>query len=616
MRYIDRVGNSLDLKSLNVSELEILATEIREFIINSVFKTGGHLGSSLGTVELTLALHKVFDLPKDKLVWDIGHQSYSHKILTGRKNKFNTLRKKDGISGFSAPFESEYDLFIGGHSSTSISAGFGLKRGMEMQGDNGHVISIIGDASIAAGMSLEAINHIGSTKSKMIVILNDNEMSISKPQGALSKYLVKIKSSTPFSYIKELLRENVSNKIPNSLNFLLEKADSLTRITKEANVFESLGFSYIGVLDGHDLESLVNVLENIKNYDSYKPILLHVITKKGKGYEKAENATDCLHGVEGDVQVTSEPQGDIANTAIFVNSLIENAKNDKKIIAITAAMPTGTGLNKFEEVFPDRFFDVGIAEQHAVTFGAGLAKSGMKPFVAIYSTFMQRAYDQVVHDVAISSLPVRFIMDRAGFVGADGATHHGLLDYCMFLPLPNIVFMSPSCKEDIPKMIDLMVGINDKPSFIRFSKAKHINNVSLDKPLILGKGLMVKKGKDIAVLSIGEILQDVIEASELLEKEGISISIADAKFARPVDEELIISLAKNHKTLIVVEEGFGKAFMEVVFSVLCKHNLLNEIKLQSISVPSFFIEQSEIKDQKSLAKIGFTDIYNFIKIHI
>lgn len=617
MRYIDRLGKSLDIKSLSIGELEILSSEIREFIIDSVFKTGGHLGSSLGTVELTLALHKVFDLPKDKLVWDIGHQSYVHKILSGRKDKFNTLRKKDGISGFSAPFESEYDLFIGGHSSTSISSGFGLKKGLEMQGDFSHVISIIGDSSIAAGMSLEAINHIGSTKSKMIVILNDNEMSISKPQGALSKYLVKIKSSTPFSYVKELLRENVADKIPKSLSFLVEKADSLTRITKEANVFETLGFSYIGVLDGHDLESLVSVLENIKHHDSHKPILLHIITKKGKGYEKAENATDCLHGVEGsEIKKQEDPQGDIANTAIFAQSLIKNAEKDQSIVAITAAMPTGTGLNKFEEVFPDRFFDVGIAEQHAVTFGAGLAKSGMKPFVAIYSTFMQRAYDQVVHDVVLSSLPVRFVMDRAGFVGADGATHHGLLDYTMFLPLPNIVFMSPSCKEDIPKMIDLMSNINDKPSFIRFSKAKHLSNPELDKPIILGKGLMVKQGKDIAVLSIGEILQEVIKASNMLEKEGISISIADAKFANPIDEALIVSLAKNHKQLIVIEEGYGKAFMNIVFSVLSKHNLLNKISLQSISIPDILIEQAEIKEQKQIAQIDATGLYNFIKAYI
>ncbi len=615
MRYIDRIGKSLDLKSLKIDELKILSSEIREFIVDSVFQTGGHLGSSLGTVELTLALHRVFNLPKDKLVWDIGHQSYTHKILSGRKDNFNTLRKKNGISGFSAPFESEYDNFIGGHSSTSISAGFGLKKGFEMQGDKSKVISIIGDSSLASGMALEAVNHIGSTKSNMIVILNDNEMSISKPQGALSKYFIKIKSSTSFSYVKEKIRESTSDKLPKPLSFLAEKADSLTRITKEANVFESLGFSYIGVLDGHDLEILLEVLENIKYYEYSKPILLHIITKKGKGYVHAENALDGFHGIEGKIQQNSDvdPQGEISNTAVFSKSLIKKANEDSKIIAITAGMPSGTGLDKFEEIFPDRFIDVGIAEQHAVTFAAGLAKSGMKPFVCIYSTFMQRAYDQVVHDVAISSLPVRFIMDRAGFVGADGATHHGLLDYLMFLSLPNIIFMSPSCKEDIPKMISIMSEINDKPSFIRFSKAKHINNFYADEKISVGKGSIVKKGENIVIISIGEILLEAVKASELLEKEGILISIADAKFAVPIDENLIISLSKNHKTMIILEEGLGGAFANLVFSVLSKHNLLNEINVRTMHVPSTFIEQAEIQEQKQLAKIDRASIYNFIK---
>lgn len=615
MKYIDRI-NTLDLKDLDINELKLLCSEIRDFIVDSVTYTGGHLGSSLGTVELTIALHKVFDLPKDKLVWDIGHQSYTHKILTGRKNKFSTLRKKDGISGFSAPFESEYDPFIGGHSSTSISSGFGLKKGLEMQGDNSRVISIIGDSSIASGMALEAVNHVGSTKSNMIVILNDNEMSISKPQGALSKYLIKIKSSNPFLFVKEKIRENVGDKLPKPLSFLAEKADSLTRITKEANIFESLGFSYIGALDGHDIESLVEILESIKNHDSHKPILLHIITKKGKGYEKAENAADCLHGVEGKVQQNfPKEDGEQSNTEIFVESLIENAKNDEKIIAITAGMPTGTGLNKFEAVFPERFIDVGIAEQHAVTFAAGLAKSSMKPFVCIYSTFIQRAYDQVVHDVAISSLPVRFIMDRAGFVGADGATHHGLLDYAMFLPLPNLVFMSPSCKEDIPQMINLMSDINDKPSFIRFAKAKHLKS-SYPTKIELGKGCIISQGKDIAILSIGEILGEVIKASEKLKKEGIYITIADAKFARPLDEALIINLATNHKILFIVEEGYSGVFASLIHQVIVKNSLSDKVILNSISVPAMFIEQSEIEEQREIAKIDSESIHNFIKTNI
>ncbi|MDR2008234.1 MAG: 1-deoxy-D-xylulose-5-phosphate synthase [Alphaproteobacteria bacterium] len=612
MKYINKINENFNLKSLSVAELEILAQEIREFIINSVSHTGGHLGSSLGTVELTLALHRVFNFPVDKLVWDIGHQSYTHKILSGRKDKFSTLRQKDGISGFSAPQDSIYDPFIGGHSSTSVSSGLGLKLGLQMQGKGAHVISVIGDSSIASGMALEGVNHAGSLKSKMIVVLNDNEMSISKPQGALSKYFVKIKSSTPFSYIKDLLHNNIADKLPSPLSFLVEKADSFTRLTKEANIFEALGFSYVGVLDGHDIETLVEVLENIKDDNSTKPILLHVITKKGKGHGAAEVARDCLHGVEGAMQKADKVSGE-SNTAVFSQALIKKASEDNKIVAITAGMPTGTGLDKFEVAYPNRFFDVGIAEQHATTFAAGLAIAGLKPFVCIYSTFMQRAYDQVVHDVAISSLPVRFVMDRGGFVGADGATHHGLLDYTMFLPLPNIVFMAPSVGSDIPKMLDLMSEINDKPSFMRFSKAKYENNEALDFPLTLGKGVVVQQGENIAVLSIGEILHEVLAASDLLKKDGVAITVADAKFARPLDEELIITLAKNHKTLITVEEGYGKAFAGLVLEVLTKHNLLQDVNFRNLSVAPTFIEQATIAEQKQLAGLDSLSIYNFIK---
>ncbi|MCL2566678.1 MAG: 1-deoxy-D-xylulose-5-phosphate synthase [Alphaproteobacteria bacterium] len=615
MKYIHKLNENFNLKSLNSSELEILAREIREFIIDSVSKTGGHLGSSLGTVELTLALHYVFNFPNDKLVWDIGHQSYTHKILSRRKDKFHTLRQKNGISGFSCPNESEYDTFIGGHSSTSISSGFGLKLGLQMQGDYAHVISVIGDSSIASGMALEGVNHMGSVKSKMIVVLNDNEMSISKPQGALSKYFVKIKSSTPFSYIKDLLHNNIADKLPRPLSFLVEKADSFTRLTKEANIFEALGFSYVGVLDGHDLDTLIEVLENIKDYDSNKPILLHVITKKGKGYAKAEESRDCMHGVEG-INGKLQQQDSLnltANTVVFSQSLIKQAAADNKIVAITAGMPTGTGLDKFESAYKDRFFDVGIAEQHAVTFAAGLAKAGLKPFVCIYSTFMQRAYDQVVHDVAISHLPVRFIMDRGGFVGADGATHHGLLDYSMFLPLPNIVFMAPSMQSDIPKMLELMAEINDKPSFIRFSKAKYPGSSLPDAPLVYGKGVLVQQGREVAVLSIGEILHEVIQAADMLKKDNMNITIADAKFARPIDEELIINLAKNHKTLITIEEGYGRAFSGLVLEILEKHNLLSGLNFKSITAPAIFIEQASIAEQRQQAGLDFLSIYKFIK---
>ncbi len=614
-KYLDTISYPRDLKKLLPEELAELSSEIRRFIIDSVSTTGGHLGSSLGAVEIAVALHYVFSMPYDKIIWDIGHQAYAHKILTGRKNAFDTLRQKGGLSGFSLPTESEYDLFIGGHSSTAISSAFGLKKALNLQNKFAEVIAVIGDSAIAAGMALEAINHLGSDGSRLIIILNDNNMSISKTQGALSGYLAKIKTSPHFSYMKSLFKDGLKDKLPSKVNFIMDKVDSLTRFTTEANVFEALGFSYIGVLDGHDVMNLVDVMENLKNFESSKPIILHLLTKKGKGYEEAENSPDCLHGVEGKAAV--KVHANLSNTKVFSNSLIRLAKEDNKVVAITAAMPTGTGLDIFEKALPERFFDVGIAEQHAVTFAAGLAKGGLKPFVCIYSTFMQRAYDQVIHDVAISSLPVRFVMDRAGFVGADGATHAGMFDYSMFLCIPNIVFMAPSCKEDIAMMIDLMGSIDDKPSFIRIAKARHADFSVNYSSISLGKGIVIKQGKDVAVLSIGDILHNVLVARDLLlSKDFIEMTVADAKFAKPIDTDLIKHLTSLHKVLIVVEEGYSSAFAGAVYKILMECNILDKIKFIPICARDIFVEHATIEEQKEISGLDSLSIYNVIKANI
>lgn len=607
-KILNKVDNPESLKKLSGSEIQDLCHEIREFITSMVLQTGGHLGSSLGTIELAVALHYVYNSPIDKIIWDIGHQSYAHKVLTGQKDLFSGLRMYKGISGFTSPFENPHDFFIGGHSSTSISNAMGLQVGMLKQQDKANVVNIIGDSAIGSGVALEAINHLGAMPVKMLVILNDNNMSISKTTGALSNYFSKIKTSRPMVTLKNFIKHTM----PKPVLEAVKKINSLSHINLQSNLFEDLGFDYVGPVDGHDVHLLIEILNNIKNLPNDKPILLHVLTTKGKGYDKAESAADRLHGVEATGVGT---QGHKTNTTFFAESLDPIMENPK-VVAITGAMLKGTGLEPLYCKYPKQVFDVGIAEQHGVSFAAGLAKAGLIPFVCIYSTFMQRAYDQVVHDIALANLPVRFVLDRAGLVGQDGITHHGLLDYSMFLPLPNIVFMAPSMQQDIAPMLQLMANINNKPSFIRYAKNYYPNLANVDSTITMGKGRIIQQGKKIAILSIGGVLHDSLAAANILqEKDNLKITVADAVFAKPVDEELIVELVKNHEVLIIVEEGLSSVFANLVMNLLMERNLLNTIKIKAICVKEF-IPQGTIAEQKGMAHISGESIYVTVKNYI
>jgi 1-deoxy-D-xylulose-5-phosphate synthase len=615
-KYLNNVNYPEDIKHFTLEELEVLCHEIRDFIIESISKTGGHLGSSLGCVELAVALHYVFDAPIDKIIWDIGHQAYAHKVLTGRKDLFQTIRKLGGISGFSNPHESNYDDFIGGHSSTSISSAVGIKAGFDLQNKDNNVIAVIGDASITAGMSFEAMNHLGDMNSKVLVILNDNNMSISKTEGAFSKYLSKIKSSDGFSQLRDFAKD-ILNVLPHEIKEIAKKAENLTRIGK-ANIFEELGFNYIGPSDGHNVKDLILILENIKNNHSKRPILFHIVTKKGFGHKDVDNSNDALHGVEGIKTKSKNDESLVSNSIFFSEKLKELAKNDNKIVAVSAAMLRGTGLNKFQEEFPERTFDVGIAEQHAVTFGAGLCKAGLKPFVCIYSTFMQRAYDQVIHDVILDSVPLRIVMDRAGFVGQDGSTHHGLYDYAMFLPIPNIVFMAPAFQEDIALMLNLMLDINDKPSFMRFSKLKlnsmeHYKNMGFNleetQPY---KARVLQKGEKVAVICIGDIIHNALEAVYKIKNEmNIKVSLIDMRFAKPFDENILLQISETHDHIILIEEGFAGTFSLEITRFLLDNNALGNLKIHSIYVKEN-IEYAEVAEQREKAGLSPDSIFNKI----
>ena len=613
-KYLDSINEPQDVKNIDTENLPVLCSEIRDFIIKSVNYTGGHLGSSLGCTELCVALHKVFNAPKDKIIFDIGHQSYAHKIITKRKDKFSTLRQEGGLSGFSCPQESEYDLFTGGHSSASLSQAIGLKMALEQQGDKSSVINIIGDAAIGSGVSLEAINHLGTLDSKVIVILNDNNMSISKTTGALSAYFSKIKFTDSYFYAKELT-DKLLSKMPDVLTGLTSHVKRAIRSNSQSNLFEELGFSYYGPIDGHDVVSLVDILEHFKNHDYHKPILLHLITEKGKGADKLEQSKDCFHGVEGELNAIGTGVVKVANTKVCVDELIKLVQCDEKIICITAAMLHGTGLINLKNMYPNKVIDVGIAEQHAVSLASGLAKGGLKPFVCIYSTFMQRAYDQVIHDVNIDSLPVRFIMDRAGFVGADGYTHVGMFDYSMFGNLPNSVFMVPSCQTDIISMLHLMNNINNKPSFIRFSKEKYpvSSNLLVEEVIEIGKGKILKQGKKLAVIGLGEVLADVLSASKILLGDGIDITVVDARFLNPIDEKLIVEIANTHDYIVTIEESLGSVFGNKVLSVINNYKLLNKIKIHCACIPCKYIDQGSIEYQKKQAYISTEQIAEFIK---
>ncbi|MCB1559325.1 MAG: 1-deoxy-D-xylulose-5-phosphate synthase [Alphaproteobacteria bacterium] len=594
-RRNSKIDAPADLKDLSVDQLKQVADELRTDLIEAVSKTGGHLGASLGVVELTVAIHATFDTPHDRLIWDVGHQAYPHKMLTGRRHLIHTIRQPEGLSGFTKRAESEYDPFGAGHSSTSISAGLGMAVARDLNKDSKSVIAVIGDGSISAGMAYEAMNNAGVLKSNLIVILNDNDMSIAPPVGAMSKHLGRLVSSKQYLGAREIAKQ-ITEHLPAPLREAAKRAEETARAAMGGgSLFEELGFYYIGPVDGHNLDQLVPILKNLRDNPHDGPILLHVITQKGKGYAPAENAPDKMHGVvKFDVvsgaQKKSKPAAP-AYTKVFAESLIEEARKDDKIVAINAAMPSGTGLDLFEQEFPNRCFDVGIAEQHAVTFAAGMATEGLKPFVAIYSTFLQRAYDQIVHDVCIQNLPVRFAIDRAGLVGADGATHAGAFDTAYLGCLPNMVLMAPSDEIELKSMVATAAAYNDGPIAFRYPRGEGLglNMQTKVTPLKIGKGRIIQKGKDIALLSYGTRLEECKKAALVLESKGYSVTIADARFAKPLDMEMMSKLAKEHNALITIEEGSIGGFGSLVVSALANAGLLDQgLKIRTLTLPDCY----------------------------
>jgi len=602
-KLLDKINFPSDLRMLSLAQLEELSKELRNKTIETVSKTGGHLGAGLGVVELTIALHYVFNTPRDRLIWDVGHQTYPHKILTGRKNLIETLRQKNGLYGFVKRSESEYDPFGTAHSSTSISAGMGMKIAKDLNKDNANIICVIGDGALSAGMAYEALNNVGATNKQMIVILNDNEMSIDRPVGAMSNYLTKLLSSKQYTNVRSLLKK-ISSKLPTSVSKTLYKAEEYSKgLVTGGTLFEELGFYYLGPIDGHDIKTLVSVLQNIKISAVDKPIFLHCITKKGKGYEPAEKSNDKFHGVNKfDVKTgqSLSSSNKKSYSTIFGETLTKAAESDEKIVGITAAMMSGTGLDIFHSQHPTRLFDVGIAEQHAVTMAAGLATEGFKPFVAIYSTFLQRAYDQIVHDVALQKLPVRFAIDRAGQVGADGPTHAGSYDITYLSTLPNFIIMAPSNQNELIRMINTSVLIDDRPSSFRYPRGTgeiDIPNLNYN-PLDIGKGIILKEGNEVAILNLGARLQSCEEAIKLLNIDNIFPTLADARFAKPIDKDLIDLLLDNHKYLITIEEGASGGFSFYVLNYI--HNERKKptsTKVNNIYFPDRFIDHKSPEDQ-------------------
>ncbi len=597
-RLLNNINYPSDLKRLNVEELKELAVELRTELIDVVSKTGGHLGAGLGVIELTIALHYIFDTPKDKLVWDVGHQSYPHKILTGRKNEIRTLRQGNGLSGFTKRSESEYDTFGAGHSSTSISSSLGIAVAKSLSNNQNNVVAVIGDGAMSAGMAYEAMNNAGITKSKLVVVLNDNDMSIARPVGAMSSYLAKLLSGKIYFGFRKAIKLITSSFSEQFSNKAYKAEDFLKGMVTGGTLFSELGFYYIGPIDGHNLVALLPVLKNVKNSKHKGPILIHTITKKGKGYEPAEKARDKYHGVSKFNIITGEQKKSSSKvpsfTRVFADTLIQHAEKDTKIIGITAAMPSGTGMDLFGNKFPDRMFDVGIAEQHATTFAAGLTTEGYKPYVAIYSTFLQRAFDQIVHDVAIQSLPVRFAIDRAGPVGADGSTHAGSFDITYLTTLPNFVVMAASDEAELVRMINTSTIINDKPCSFRYPRGNGfgVTLPNITEMISVGKGRIVKEGKNVAILSLGARLQECLKASELLNQKGISVTVADMRFAKPIDQNLILELCLNHEALITIEEGSLGGFGSHVMQFLSNRGIFDKgIKFRSMILPDIFIDQ-------------------------
>ena len=616
---LDKVKFPKDLKKFSLEELKLVSEELRQEVIDAVSVTGGHLGAGLGVVELTVAIHKIFDTPKDKLIWDVGHQCYPHKVLTGRRDKIRTIRQPNGLYGFTKRSESEYDPFGAAHSSTSISAGLGMAIARDLKKEKHHVVSVIGDGAISAGMAYEAMNNAGSLNANLVVILNDNDMSIAPPVGAMSAYLSRLLSGKTYQSARTIAKQ-MAEKFPKSFQNIAAKAEEYMKgIVTGGTLFEELGFFYVGPVDGHNLDHLIPVLKNVKESKINLPIFLHVVTQKGYGYKPAEASNDKYHGVGKFNVVTGEQVKSKSKapsyTKVFAEALIKEAKNDKKIVAITAAMPSGTGLDIFQKSFPSRTFDVGIAEQHAVTFCAGLATRGMKPYAAIYSTFLQRAYDQVVHDVAIQSLPVRFAIDRAGQVGADGATHAGSFDLTYLCTLPNFIVMAPSDENELVNAIATSTMIDDKPSAFRYPRGEG-TGVKISKyptPWEIGKAKIVTEGTKVCILSLGTRLSESMKSAQYLASYGLSTTVVDARFAKPIDEELISLLAKEHEIMVTVEEGSIGGFSAQVMSFLTRHGLLdNGLKFRPLFFPDEFIAHGKPEVQNQICKIDESNITNAI----
>ncbi|MDA8822673.1 1-deoxy-D-xylulose-5-phosphate synthase [Candidatus Pelagibacter bacterium] len=619
-KIIKQINFPADLRKFKKKDLKQISDELRDELIDIVSETGGHLGAGLGVVELTVALHYVFDTPKDKLVWDVSHQCYPHKIITGRRDRIKTLRKGGGLSGFTKRTESEYDPFGAAHSSTSISSTLGMAVAKKLSNNNNNVIAVIGDGAMSAGMAYEAMNNAGALKSKLIVILNDNDMSIARPVGAMSNYLANLLSGKLYFNLRETIKMIISSFSKRFSQKAGKAEDLLRNIVTGGTLFSELGFYYVGPVDGHDVDNLVQIFENVKNSNHQGPILIHVRTQKGKGYKPAENSGDKYHGVSKFNISTGEQVKSKSNTPsytkVFAETLIKHAEQDTKIIGITGAMPSGTGLNLFEKKFPDRTFDVGIAEQHAVTFAAGLATEGYKPYAAIYSTFLQRAYDQVVHDVALQSLPVRFAIDRAGLVGADGPTHAGSFDITYLSTLPNFVVMAASDEAELVKMINTSVNINDRPSAFRYPRG---NGVGIELPSIkevleIGKGKIIKEGKKAAILNFGTRLDECKKASEKLLTKGIDCTIIDARFAKPLDEKLIMEAAANHEVLITIEEGSIGGFGSHVMQLLSDRGVFDRgLKFRSMILPDIFIDQDSPEKMYETAGLDSESIVNKVE---
>ncbi len=614
---LDRVKFPSDMRNLSAEQLKQLADELRAETIDTVSVTGGHLGSSLGVVELTVAIHAVFETPRDRLIWDVGHQTYPHKILTGRRDRIRTLRQPGGLSGFTRRSESEYDPFGAAHSSTSISAGLGMAvaRDLKHEADPRNVIAVIGDGSMSAGMAYEAMNNAGAMKSRLIVILNDNDMSIAPPVGAMSAYLSKLISSRSFMSLRDFAAK-MAKRFPRTLERTARRAEEYARgILTGGTLFEELGFYYVGPVDGHNLEHLLPVLRNIRDSDSHEPVLLHVVTQKGKGYAPAEAAADKYHGVSKFNVVTGEqnkaPPGPPSYTNVFAKALIAEAEVNPNIVAITAAMPPGTGLDKFEAKFPGRMFDVGIAEQHAVTFAAGMATEGMAPFCAIYSTFLQRGYDQLVHDVVLQSLPVRFAMDRAGMVGADGATHAGVYDLCFLGPMPRMVIMAPSDEAELMHAVATAAAIDDRPSAFRYPRGEGLG-VALPArgtPWEIGKGRIVREGGKVAILALGPRLADALRAADELTARGFPTTVADARFMKPLDTDLVNQLARHHEVLITIEDGVAGGFSAAVGHHLAWSGAFDTgLKFRPMTLPDRLIDHNTPAAQLIDAGLTTADI--------